>query len=411
VVDFASLPDGVQTTVVPLAAVDRVSSRGVLYTRGGEKTVVCLSHPRGDVSRHFVVPWLLQAGYAAYIHQCRGLNNDVDCEHEKLLLDLAAGFTFLKETRGFERIVLCGHSGGGSLMCFYQQQASTGAPGRLSDTPAGEQVDLNAVNMPRADGVVLLAAHPGEGPFMLDGIDPSVTDENDPLSLDPALDMYNPANGFKQPPAASRYAPEFVDRYRAGQLARVARLNALALSRIRDQARFRRAVNDLGFAGLPLEERIYLERRSVVGHYMIVYRTEANLAYCDTSIHAWKSTRDVGSIIGLRPDKLNYAPGGFARYITPRAWLSSWSALSSRAKIIDTIKSIREPLLMISFTADNGCFPDDMQAQLASCPSTDKTLHFVDAEHYGRPLPEREKALNLLIGWLRERFPVSDLPA
>jgi len=92
VIDFPSLPEGTATTNIPIRAVDGVPSRGVLHRRGGEKTVVCFSHPRADMSQHYAIPRLLEAGYAAYGHQCRGLNNDVDCEHEKIVQDLAAGF-------------------------------------------------------------------------------------------------------------------------------------------------------------------------------------------------------------------------------------------------------------------------------------------------------------------------------
>ena len=45
--------------------------------------------------------------------------------HEDVLLDLAAAIKWLKEERGFTQIVLLGHSGGGSLMAYYQSQATT----------------------------------------------------------------------------------------------------------------------------------------------------------------------------------------------------------------------------------------------------------------------------------------------
>jgi hypothetical protein len=411
IIDFAALPAGTKTTTIPIRAVDGIASRGVLYSRGGERTVVCFSHPRADMSQHYAVPALLEAGYAAYGHQCRGLNNDVDCELEKTLLDLAAGFAHLKGVLGVEKLVLLGNSGGGSLMTFYQAQASKRAPERLTDTAAGEACDLNLIDMPKADGVILLGVHPGGGVFMLDCIDPSLTDEHDRLSVDPALDMYNPANGFREPPEPSTYTPEFLTRYRAAQRARVARIDAIARGFIAEQRRHKAAMDRANFASLSVDERNYVGRRAVAGNCMVIYRTEANPAYLDLSLHSWKSTRGVGSLLSPRPDRLNYTFGGFAQCVTPRAWLSNWSGISSRAEVMKSVKSIFEPLLMIALTDDNGCFPDGNKQQVDACPSSDKSIEFVPADHYARPLPEREKCLKMITSWLVARFPTVEVDA
>src|ERR1043166_7901556 len=116
---FDTLPPGVTHEVVALKAEDGASSKGVLYTKGGEKTVVCIMHPRGDMSRHYAIPYLLEGGYAAFGQESRWPNNDVACIHEMLLADIAAGVKFLKEQRGFQRVVFIGNSGGGSLYSFF----------------------------------------------------------------------------------------------------------------------------------------------------------------------------------------------------------------------------------------------------------------------------------------------------
>jgi hypothetical protein len=407
IIDFSSLPEGTRTSTIPFKAADGIPSRGVLYTRDGEKTVVCFSHPRADMSQHYVIPHLLEAGYAAYAHQCRGLNNDVDCEHEKIVQDLAAGFKYLKQEMGFEKLILMGNSGGGGLFTFYQEQANTPPPGRLKDTAAGEPLDLNGIDMPKADGLILMAVHPGEGVLMLRAIDPSVVDEGDPLSIDPSLDMYNPANGYREPPESSSYSKEFLERYRHAQAARIARLDARARGWIADSARYKAKMDVPSFQDLSLEDRHYIRRRALVGRYMIIYRTEANPAYCDLSLHSWESTRDIGSVSTTDPLRTNYGAGGFARYITPRAWLSSWS-ISSRANVLRNIRSIHEPLLMLSFRGDNVCFPDDNKEQFEACPAKDKTMDFIDGDHFGLPLIEREKGMKIIVEWLKERFPRAD---
>ncbi|MGH7961113.1 MAG: alpha/beta hydrolase [Candidatus Binatia bacterium] len=403
-IDFQTLPAGTTEEVVTLAAEDGGASRGVLYRRGGEKTVVCFMHPRADMSRHYAIPTVLEAGYAAFGHQNRWLNNDIACIHEVLLADVAAGVRFLKEVKGFERVILFGNSGGGSLYAFYQGQAVTPPPGRLTDTPAGDPYDLNRFQMPPADGLIFFAVHLGEGVFMLDKIDPSVTAESDPLSCDPSLDMYNPANGFRELPEQSKYSAEFLERYRPAQRARVARLDAIARKYVEEQRYFQELMRQPEFQKLPLERKQFINRRAVVGPYMIIYRTEADPAYCDLSLNAKHSTRKVGSLITPRPDLFNYMEGGFSRYQTPRAWLSNWSGLSSRAAILANLPKITVPTLVVSFTADNACFPDSSEAMYQQSLAQDKQIAYVDANHFGYPLTGREEALNVMAQWLRERF-------
>ena len=57
-----ALPGGVTQTVVRLQAEDGAHSRGILYRRGGETTVLVFAHPRGDFSSHYLTPVLLDAG-------------------------------------------------------------------------------------------------------------------------------------------------------------------------------------------------------------------------------------------------------------------------------------------------------------------------------------------------------------
>jgi pimeloyl-ACP methyl ester carboxylesterase len=404
-IDFATLPSGTSQEVVPLVAHDGGTSRAVLYTRGGEKTVVCFMHPRADMSRHYAMPALLEAGYATFGHQGRWPNTDIACIHEMLLADIATGMRFLKEDRGFQNVVLFGNSGGGSLYAFYQAQAVTPPPGRLSHTPAGDPYDLNPLEMPAADGIVHVAVHMGEGVFLTEAIDPSVTDENDPLACDAALDMYNPANGFREPPQQSKYSEEFLEVFRAGQRARVARLDAIARAYIEEQTYFQALMDQPDFGALALDQKNFISRRAVVGRYMTIYRTEAEPAYCDLSLHATSSTRTVGSIVSPRPDRVNYMEGGFARYQTPRAWLSTWSGLSSRADLMANLPKLSLPTLVVVFTGDNACFPDTSEAMYAQSPAQDKHIDYADASHFGMPPTGRQRALQIVVKWMNERFP------
>jgi len=77
-------------------------------------------------------------------------------------------------TANSQRVVFLGNSGGGALYTFYQSQAATAPPGRLTDTAAGDPYDLNGFELHEGDGIVQLATHLGQGKLMLSIIDPSV---------------------------------------------------------------------------------------------------------------------------------------------------------------------------------------------------------------------------------------------
>src|SRR6478752_844787 len=231
-------PAGTVCTPLVLDTQDRALAQGWLYTRGGESTVAVLMHPRADFAHHYVTPGLLDAGIAVLNVNSRWLNNDATLIHEQVLLDVAAALAHAR--RHFDRVVLVGNSGGASLFTFYLHQALAPEGARLTDTAAGDPFDLNQFELPDADAMVYLAGHPGEGHFLLHAIDPSVTDEDDPRSCNPALDLYDPGNGFVEPPDEPRYAVDFLETYRAAQRARVERIDAEARAAVTRRREARR---------------------------------------------------------------------------------------------------------------------------------------------------------------------------
>jgi len=398
----ATLREDVNQQIVRLVGQDGGHARAIMYSIGGEQTAVLMMHPRSDVSSHYLVPALLDAGYAVLAGKSRYFNNDEDCLHEAVLADIAEGVRLLRRA-GYEKVVLLGNSGGGSLFSFYQAMAETPAPHRPTHTPGGTPYDLNAFDLPLSDGLLLLAAHVGEGKFLMNVIDPSVTDESDPMSCDPVLDMYNPANGFRRPPETSRYSAAFVDEYRTAQRARVARLDAIAHQQIAENRRFTAMAAQPWFAALPLEEQIAIERRAAVGRYMLINRTDADPASCDLSLHP--SQRSVGSLLGPRPDAQNYQRGYFAHCMTPEGWLSTWSGLSSRASLVDTIATVTIPTYVLNYAGDNAIFPEDAEAIYKKSGAEDKVLRHLDGDHYGVGGSGKTKATEAVLTWLRERYP------
>lgn len=398
VVDFHDEPPaGTSMEVLGLASEDHAYSHAVLWRPAGRPatTAFALMHPRADFLRHYLVPDLVRAGFAVLTQNSRWVGNDSMLIHERVLLDVAAGMRHLRQ-RGFERIIPIGNSGGGSLYTFYIAQAHAPAGARLTDTAAGDPLDLNAYDLPRVDGIAYVAAHPGEGHFLATAIDPSVVDESDPVACHSALDMYDPHNGFRPPPAETRYAPAFVEHYRAAQRARVERIDAEARRRVSARVAARARAKTRADAAAV--------RESVGVRFLTIYRTEADPRYVDLGLDP--SERDYGSLFGPRPDVINYGPFGFGRVMTPEAWLSTWSANASRAAIDRHGGRVDVPALVIEYTADHCVFPSDTRLILDSLGTHDKSTHAVRADHYGGPAPGataggRGEAARTIIDWAR----------
>ena len=397
-----ALPSGVSTLVKPLRTGDGAATNGFLYARGGEKTVVCIMHPREFLASHYMIPAILAAGCAAWTQASRSVGNDLRLEHEIVLHDVAAAMVWLRSF-GFERVVLLGNSGGAGLYTFYNQQSLLSPDERIETTPAGRPTRLAQADMPPADGLILLAAHPGQGKVLQNGIDPSVTDETDPFDVDPALDFLSPANGFREPPEPSRFAPDFVERHRAGQVARIERLDALARGLVEERQDARRKTR----AGQGAAERMRGAHQPVIQ----IWRTDADLRCWDLSLEP--SDRKYGSLWGADPYASNFGAVGFARLCTPESWLSTWSGLTSNATLERAAPAIEQPVIVIGYTGDPAVYRSDLDRLMAWAPSGDKVLHMVRGDHHGLPLragkPAGRDVAGVLIGaWLAERFPVRE---
>ena len=416
--DYKEIDPAIRQENVSPTALDGWPLRGILYLppKSEPDVAILAMHPRGDFSRHYVAPHAALAGYAFMGCNTRNLNNDADCMHERILLDMGGAVRFLKE-RGFKKIILIGNSGGGSFSSFYIEQSSLPAEKRFDRGPSGDRVPLREVEMPTVDGLCLLAAHPGEGKFLLDRLDPSVVDEANPTAVNPRLDMYNPENGYVPlEKGQSKYSADFLAEFRAGQRARCERIDRQALEWAEEAAYFRGKYRSPDFAGMGADEQSRLRRYGLQRRYLLIYRTLSDPRYLDLSIDP--SQRPIGSIFaygGRDPIAGNYGEG-LARVMSVRGWLSTWSGLSSRAYLERTLPSVKVPVNIVNTYGDTDIYPAEADRAFELCGSNDKALHQLEwADHYLNPVGEqgakldcpRARAWNEFIHpWLKERWPV-----
>lgn len=402
-------PDAVSESLV-LRAHDMRQLRAVSWSSGrhpAPKVGVILMHPRVDFTHHYAIPRLVESGFAVLGACTRGGGQDTFVEHEEMVLDLGACVRWLVARRGVQKVVLFGNSGGGSLAAYYQAEARLPPHERTTRSPGGSPTRFDTAPLRPADALVYVAAHPGQGKVLLDAIDPSVVDEAEPLSVDPSLDMYDERNGFREPPEPSRYEPDFLARYRRAQRARVERLDTRARALIARRDTAARVASAPSFTSRPLAERREVLRRRACDPVMVIHRTMANPAYTDPSIDP--SGRDYGSILSERPDLMNYAAIGFARTCTARAWLSTWSGLSSRADMAKNVARIHEPSLLVTPSRDREVLPAGAAATLRAMASLDKRAVTIDAGHYFEPAPgeddapDVERLMDIVIAWMMER--------
>jgi hypothetical protein len=246
---------------------------------------------------------------------------------------------------------------------------------------------------------------------MLNVLDPAVTDEQDPTLTDARWDMYHAANGYRPFPEPSRYEPSWLAEYRQRQRERNVRLDATARAHLAEHAEYRARLRDASYGEMDDDARADVARRAWLWRYMVIYRTLANPAYLDLSVDP--NRRRIGSIFSpADPIIGNYGPLGLARTMTPRAWLSTWSGLSSQAELPDTIRHVTIPTLIVYADADCDIYPSEQREIFENSAASDKSLVTLEwADHYLYPAGDegkrmrdpRERLLDMVVPWIEER--------
>ena len=335
-------------------------------------SVLLFMHPATTLNLMPLPAAMARAGQHVLCCGSRFAKNDAPLIMEKVAADLGAYIRHARESLGYDKVVLCGWSGGGSLATFYQAQAEHPT---ITQTPAGDPYDLTAMDLPQADALMFVAAHIGRAHTLSEWIDPSVIDEDDPDRRDPALDLYGGA-------VSAPYDADFVARFRAAQMTRVRKITDGVLERLDDLRRRNTGEVERGF---------------------ITHRTMADPRFLDTTLEPNGRAPD-WCYMG-NPETANSGPVGLARFSMLRAWLSQWSPDHTNADALRAMPGVSVPLLVVENQADDAVPPSHPRDVFAAATMQDKSYVVIDgATHYYRDQPEHEaRAVRVLRDWMAER--------
>ncbi|HYR35597.1 MAG TPA: alpha/beta hydrolase [Burkholderiales bacterium] len=348
-----------------------VNCEGLRYVPKGKpsKTLAVYMHPSSTLQLLPMPSAMARAGVHVLCAGSRFAKNDTPLIMEKVVMDLGAYIRHAKEKWGYDKILLCGWSGGGSLSLFYQAQAEKPF---VKETPAGDPVDLGGLIA--ADAMIFQAAHLSRARIFSEWIDPSVKDELDPDRRDLELDIYNPKCP-NQPP----YSADFVKRFRTAQLERMRRRTAWVKETLK---RLKGDELERGF---------------------VTYRTMCDVRFMDPGVEP--NDRKARWCYLGKPETANTGPVGIGRFSTLRAWLSQWSVDDSNADGPRCAASISVPLLAIENSADDAVPQPHARIIHDAAASRDKEFRVIKgATHYYQGQPELlRQAVETCLGWMAKQ--------
>jgi pimeloyl-ACP methyl ester carboxylesterase len=364
--EFVGLP----SPIVGRAGAGGHPCQGIYHYPAGQRpaTAFIATHYNVDFSEHYLASMLAERGFGFLGWNTRFRGNEAHFLLDHALAEIGTGVRWLREQAGAEQVVLLGNSGGGSLMAAYQSQSV-----EPNVQPVAGMRPVAAIeDLPPGDRFIALAAHAGRPEVLTAWLDPSVTDETDPVAADRALDPFNAGNG---PP----FSADFQLRYRAAQRARnecitdwaLAELAALAPTRARDRL-------------------------------FVVARSWADLRMIDPSIEP-SDRRPNWCYLG-DPMKANYGVFGVGTVSTLRSWLSMWSLRTSQCTAAPHLARITVPSLVVHATADACVYESDARGLYDGLAAADRTLEFIRADHYlQEPDGARSQAADLIAAWVQQR--------
>ena len=216
---FSASPEGgppTKTTFVRLGnSANAIIVEPVTPDPAKSRIAILVTHPeRVNNFNYFIGRELPRRGYRVMM-----MNTYLDeTTYDEFVGPIAQAIKTLKALPGVEKVILAGHSTGGPELTAYEDVAENGAkacqePGRVYKC-SGKGLD----NLPKADGLMLLDTNAG-APERTLALNPALG-LHAPKPVNPALDMFDPKNGFDPAKKGGTYSEAFQQKYFAGQRAR-----------------------------------------------------------------------------------------------------------------------------------------------------------------------------------------------
>ncbi|HZZ94212.1 MAG TPA: hypothetical protein VFE23_16750 [Usitatibacter sp.] len=198
---------------------------------------VIAMHRNSNYLNHISTKELPKRGFVVLGMNPRCDNNEAACAPwENNALDVKQGVNYLRGLSGITKVILLGHSGGGPTMAFYEAVAEDGVA--ICQTPNKlMQCSSSLAGLPKADGVILMDAHPGNGINAVRSISANVTNDTAVLnqnrtpSTNPNLDAFDARNGWVAG-TGTHYSEDFKTKYFQAQSSRMNYLISVAQDRL-----------------------------------------------------------------------------------------------------------------------------------------------------------------------------------
>jgi hypothetical protein len=332
-------------------------------------------------------------GYLVLCMNPRSDNNEALVRWETNALDVKTGMTFLRAQPGITKVLLYGFSGGGATTSFYQAVAE-GGTGYCNGVAKLVRCGEELAGLPRADGIILVDSNPGNAASALRRLNGAVTNDaamlerGERAQIDPALDPFNPANGYN-PKGASHYSDAFAAKYFAAQSARVNRLITLAQTRLKEIEAGRGRFTD---------DDVFLLSRVDTAELMLL---DPRIHH--TTLRPQKVLKNDGSLVRQVGESVRVAQPEQAAQnrtfaqgtllLTLRSFLSAYAVRSRHAmddvewcstnnSVPCAVQAISAPILMASMGGNNYLRFIENYFELAK--STDKDFIIVDGANHNQ---------------------------